>query len=107
LHAKLCWQLTKVPVTLAYEIDGVDASGKQVQATLSVDFKSPLDTKSGGIFPSMTNLSAWPGQSAPEAAAARAEAQRRAMEPKRTPGGMVVALQPIAGSAFVPLTSGH
>jgi hypothetical protein len=104
LHAKLCWQLTNVPVTLAYEIDGVDASGKQVQATLSVDFKSPLDTKSGGVFPSMTNLAAWPGQSAPEVAAARAEAQRRVMEPKRTPGGMVVALQPIAGSASVPLT---
>ena len=106
LHAKLCWQLTTVPVTLAYEIDGVDVSGRQVQAITTVEFKSPLDTKSGGIFPRMTNLSAWPGHSA---AAAKTEAHRRAMEPHRTPGGMVVAPQPIAGSASIPLinTRGH
>jgi hypothetical protein len=102
LHAKLCWQLTTVPVTLAYEIDGVDGSGRQVQATTTVEFKSPLDTKSGGIFPRMTNLSAWPGHSA---ATAKMEAQRRAMEPHRTPGGMLVAPQPIAGSASIPLTN--
>jgi hypothetical protein len=106
LHAKLCWQLTKVPVTVAYEIDGIDGSGKQVQASLTVDFKSPFDTQSGGVFPRMTNLSAWPGQWAPEVAMAKLEAQRRAREPYRTPGGMVVAPQPIAGSASVPLTTG-
>jgi hypothetical protein len=47
LNAKLCWQLNSVPTTLSYEIDGVDATGKTVQATLKVDFKS-LDQKSGG-----------------------------------------------------------
>ena len=34
LQAKLGWQLTSVPVTLDYEVDGVDGSGRQVQATL-------------------------------------------------------------------------
>jgi hypothetical protein len=47
LKAKLCWQLNTVPTTLSYEVDGTDATGKTVQATLKVDFKS-LDQKSGG-----------------------------------------------------------
>jgi hypothetical protein len=47
LTAKMCWQLNTVPTTLSYEVDGVDATGKTVQATLKVDFKS-LDQKSGG-----------------------------------------------------------
>jgi hypothetical protein len=107
LHAKLCWQLTTVPVTLAYEIDGIDGSGQQVQATLNVTFKSPLDTKSGGVFPRITGLSAWPGHLlSPELAVKKAEEQRRATAPHRTPGGMVVAPVPIAGSASVPLTNG-
>jgi hypothetical protein len=48
LHAYMCWQLNTVPTTLDYEIDGVDASGRAVQTTLKVDFRS-LDVKSGGI----------------------------------------------------------
>jgi len=104
LHAKLCWQLTTVPVTLAYEMDGIDSSGRQVQATLSVEFKSPLDTKSGEVFPKSSGLSAWPGQSA-ERAMKKAEAQRRALAPHRTPSGMAVAPRPIAGSASIPLTT--
>ena len=47
LSAKLCWQLNTVPTTLGYEVDGLDATGKTVQATLKVEFKS-LDQKSGG-----------------------------------------------------------
>jgi hypothetical protein len=47
LKANLCWQLNTVPTTLSYEVDGTDATGKSVQATLKVDFKS-LDQKSGG-----------------------------------------------------------
>jgi hypothetical protein len=106
LHAKLCWQLTTVPVTLAYEIDGIDGSGQKVQATLSVEFKSPLDTKSGGVFPRVTGLSAWPGHlPSPEMAMRKAEEERRAAAPHRTPSGMVVAPVPIAGSASVPLTN--
>ena len=58
--------------SVAYEIDGVDGSGRQVQAKTTVDFKSPLDTKSGEVFPRMTNLSAWPGHAA---AAAKMEAR--------------------------------
>ncbi|MFN7922790.1 MAG: hypothetical protein U0Q16_21975 [Bryobacteraceae bacterium] len=46
LTAGLCWQLDRVPVTLQYRMEGTDRSGKKVQATLSVDFKS-LDEKSG------------------------------------------------------------
>jgi len=104
LHAKICWQLTTVPVTLAYEIDGIDGSGQKVQATLSVEFKSPLDTKSGGVFPRVTGLSAWPGHlPSPEMAMRKAEEERRAAAPHRTPSGMVVAPVPIAGSASVPL----
>jgi hypothetical protein len=106
LHAKLCWQLTTVPVTLAYEIDGLDGSGQQVQATLNVEFRSPLDTKSGGVFSRITGLSAWPGQrSSQEMAMRKAEEQRRATAPHRTPSGMVVAPQPIVGSASIPLTN--
>ncbi|MFN7922789.1 MAG: protease pro-enzyme activation domain-containing protein [Bryobacteraceae bacterium] len=50
LTAGLCWQLDSVPVTLDYEMDGTDNSGKAVQATLSVEFKS-LDQKSGDELP--------------------------------------------------------
>jgi hypothetical protein len=104
LHAKLCWQLTNVPVTLAYEIDGVDGSGQQVQATVNVDFRNPFDTKSGAVRPRSNSQFAWPGLSpASESGRARAEAQRRAMEAHRTPSGMVVAPQPVVGSASVPL----
>jgi hypothetical protein len=48
LKTKMCWQLTTLPTTLSYEVDGVDATGKTVQATLKVDFKDVLDQKSGG-----------------------------------------------------------
>jgi len=102
--AKLCWQLTTVPVTLAYEMDGVDNSGKQVQATLNVEFKSPLDTKSGSLSSRIDRLSEWPGLSqSREALKAREEAQRRIMDPHRTPSGMTVAPQPIRGAASAPL----
>jgi subtilase family serine protease len=46
LTAGLCWQLDRVPVTIQYQMDGVDKSGKPVQAALSVYFWS-LDSKSG------------------------------------------------------------
>jgi hypothetical protein len=46
----MCWQLNTVPTTLDYEIDGVNASGRAVQATLKVDFRS-LDVKSGINIP--------------------------------------------------------
>jgi len=46
LRARMCWKLNTVPTTLDYEVDGVDATGRVVQATLKVDFKS-LDEKSG------------------------------------------------------------
>jgi hypothetical protein len=106
LSAKLCWQLTTVPTKLAYEVDGIDASGQQVQGTLTVEFQDPLGTKSGGIFPRMLRMPGWPGQPVtPEAAMARWEARRRAMAPHRTPGGMEVAPRPIAGSATIPLAT--
>jgi hypothetical protein len=105
LNAKLCWQLTSVPVTLNYEMDGVDSSGHAVQATLKVDFKSPLDGKSGGAttgrIPSLTfGVSK---QQAASIAARNVEAQRRAQSPKSITIGMVVAPQVISGSAAVPL----
>ena len=105
LHAKICWQLTTVPVTLAYEIDGIDGSGQQVQSTLNVTFKSPLDTKSGGVFQRIKSFSAWPALAPPEMAMRKAEEQRRATAPQRTPSGMVVAPQPIVGSAAIQLTN--
>ena len=46
LRANLCWQLDSVPVTLSYEMDGVDSTGGKVQATLEVNFWS-MDQKSG------------------------------------------------------------
>jgi hypothetical protein len=49
LRSRMCWQIDKLPMTLSYEVDGVDAAGKKVQATLNVDFKDPLDAKGGGI----------------------------------------------------------
>jgi hypothetical protein len=105
VHAKLCWQLNAVPVTLAYEMDGVDDSGRQVQATLSVDFKDLLDQKSGPFVRSGTaGLSAWPGRSGTSAAmAAKIEARRRAMAPHRTPGGMIVGPRSAVGSASAPI----
>lgn len=48
LRADLCWQLDSVPVTLQYEIAGLDNSGKEVVATLAVGFKS-FDEKSGAV----------------------------------------------------------
>jgi hypothetical protein len=105
LHAKLCWQLTSVPVTLAYEMDGVDGSGRQVQATLKVDFKDFLDQKSGPFVRTGTDgLSAWPGRPGTSGAmAARVEARRRAMAPHQTPGGMIVGLRSAVGSASAPV----
>ncbi|MFN7922189.1 MAG: protease pro-enzyme activation domain-containing protein [Bryobacteraceae bacterium] len=50
LQAQLCWQLETVPTTLDYLMEGVDATGKTVQATLQVDFKS-FDQKSGEPLP--------------------------------------------------------
>jgi subtilase family serine protease len=50
LRAHMCWQLNTVPTTLDYEVDGIDAAGNTVQATLKVDFKS-LDQKSGAPNP--------------------------------------------------------
>ena len=62
LQAKLCWQMNSVPATLAYEMDGVDGSGRAVQATLNVQFRgSVLDEKSGGPTPQPAPLSDWPG----------------------------------------------
>jgi len=46
----MCWQLNTVPTTLDYEVDGVDAGGHEVRATLKVDFKS-LDQKGGAPNP--------------------------------------------------------
>jgi hypothetical protein len=50
LRARMCWKLNTVPTTLDYQVDGVDAAGHVVQATLKIDFKS-LDEKSGGTYP--------------------------------------------------------
>src|SRR5262249_53762179 len=96
LQAKLCWQLNSVPVTLAYEMDGVDASGKSVQATLKVDFKDLLDQKSGDVSSAEAHtLSGWPSQPA----ASRAIVRRGAASPKRTSSGMTVAPRPVMGDA--------
>jgi hypothetical protein len=107
LHARLCWQLTSVPVTLAYEIDGVDGLGRPVQATLKVDFKNLLDQKSGGAVPDrMTALSAWPARASVDTSIVPgAESQRRARSPKQTPTGMAVAPRPVVGAASTPLRS--
>jgi hypothetical protein len=37
----LCWAIQTTPVTLSYEIDGVDDTGRYVNASLRVDFISP------------------------------------------------------------------
>src|SRR5262249_21159355 len=62
LQASLCWALDSTPVTLSYEMDGVDGSGRAVQATLQVRFWS-FDDKSGdapeaaarSVAPALTN----------------------------------------------------
>ncbi len=41
LYAHICWQLGGVPVTLDYEVAGVDQSGQPVDATLEVAFQPP------------------------------------------------------------------
>jgi hypothetical protein len=101
LQAKLCWQLNTVPVTLSYEMDGVDASGQQAQATLKVDFKNLLDQKSGDSPGEAHTLSGWPSQPA----ASRAIVRRAATSPKQTSSGMMVAPRPVAGAAATPLRS--
>jgi hypothetical protein len=102
LQAKLCWQLNSVPVTLSYEMDGVDGSGKSVQATLKVDFKDPLGQKSGGVLSREAPASSgWPSRPAASGPIAR----REAMAPKQTSRGMTVAVQPVAGDAVPPLRS--
>jgi hypothetical protein len=88
--AKLCWQLNSVPVTLSYELDGVDSTGKQVQATLNVEFKDPLGTKSGGMIgTSAQRGSTWPGR-----------AKRDPRESLRTTSGMVVERRSAGGSVI-------
>jgi hypothetical protein len=101
MSAKLCWQLTSVPVTLSYEVDGTDAAGHQVQATLKVDFKNPLDQKSGAAFQTLAS-SPWPGRPSSRAGATRLDPQPRATAPYRTRTGMTVAPQPVIGSASAP-----
>ena len=89
LQTRICWQLTTLPVTLAYEVDGIDGAGNAVQATLKVDFKNPLDQKSGAIATRSGAVSEWPG--AHEPSAERDERRRRSNSVHRTPGGMVIA----------------
>jgi len=89
---KLCWQINSLPATLSYEMDGVDATGQQVQATLNVDFKDPLDTKSGGVLgTAVSSRPVWRGKAKPGG-----------REMRRTTTGMTVGPRPIVGSAVVP-----
>jgi len=92
LQAKLCWQMNSTPATLSYEMDGVDGSGRAVQATLSVKFGSVLDEKSGGPTPEPAPLSAWPG----------GRTHRRASLPRQTPG-MTIGPRLPQGEASAPL----
>lgn len=87
LNGKLCWKLSAVPVTLDYEMDGTDGSGDAVQATLKVDFKDPLDQKSGGAHSETTLLSRG----------------GRSLTPHRTSSGMTVGLHTAVGSAVSPV----
>jgi hypothetical protein len=105
LHARLCWQLNSVPVTLDYEIDGVDNSGGTVQATLKVDFKNLLDVKSGEAAPGTTaDLSTWPGRRSGVTASAREpDESHSAVLPKLIPSGMTIASRHVIGMATVPL----
>jgi len=87
LTAKICWQFKTTPVTVAFEMDGVDAGGQPVQATVSVDFKDPLDIKSGRVISKPTLPPGLP---------------RKAITPPRahqTGSGMVVDKQAAIGSA--------
>jgi hypothetical protein len=97
LQTKLCWQLNTVPVTLDYEMSGVDGAGRPVVATLKVQFRSLLDTKSGGgSSGGPVTLSAWPGRRP------RPDEPRRLRTPKEVPGKMTVAPRPTLGDASVP-----
>ena len=65
LQANLCWNITNPPKTLAYEVDGTDAAGNKVAATLSVLFQSPANNP-GALATSKSSvaMSASPSQSA-------------------------------------------
>jgi hypothetical protein len=105
LQAKLCWQLTSVPVTLDYEMDGVDDSGRTVQATLTVQFTDPLGQKSGALFEEKpVARSSWPGRK-PGTVTPRVETWRRAAT-HQTPSGMTVGIRPTIGSASASLVDG-
>lgn len=97
LEAKLCWQLTTVPVTIGYEMGGVDGAGRPVVATLEVQFKGLLDVKSGGPGSGApVALSAWPGQRQ------RTDERRHPRLTKEEPGRMTVAPRPSPGDASAP-----
>jgi len=104
LDAKICWQLNSLPDTLDYEIDGVDQTGQEVQATLQVQFTDPLGSKSGMVPGKTSVLTGWPGQPAISgAAASKSEAGRWVGVPHHTPNGMVVAPRLPKGRATAPV----
>ena len=56
LQAGICWKLDNAPVTLSYEIDGVDTDGNEITATLSVPFQGPQQS-AGGLSASEDSVS--------------------------------------------------
>ena len=56
LQAGICWKLDNAPVTLDYEIDGVDTDGNEITATLSVPFQGPQQS-AGGLSASKDSVS--------------------------------------------------